>query len=498
MRFLRLLPLAIAGGCVGPFVSAPPTPHNVTPRVGMRGLRRAIDSVVNSPEFSTGHFGVLAVTTGGDTLYSHNAGKLFMPASNQKLLTSSVALTLLGPDYRYRTSFVAHGPIVDGVLIGDLGVVGRGDPSVSDHMRKDAMIPLREVVDSLLSKGVHRIRGRLISEGNAFPDPVLGYGWSWDDLEDDYSAATDELLFNEGFTDVVVLGGDHPGDSVRVSTRPTRTWPRLHVAVTTVERPAPVTDSLAPRPPRPAVHIRKDTLTGAVFVTGTIVAGDSSVVTYTHPDPDVAYLAALREALADREIVVDGDSLPPTAHDTVAVLSSPPLSEILPAFLKPSQNQLGEMLFKTLGLERDSGGTAVAGRRVVAAQLKQWGARDDGYIIRDGSGLSRYDYVTPETLVHILDAMRHSANFPLFFASLPIAGVDGTIRSRMRGTIAENNLHAKTGSVAQARSLSGYVRTLNGDTLVFSILTNNWNVPARTIEHAIDSIAVRLASHRRR
>jgi D-alanyl-D-alanine carboxypeptidase/D-alanyl-D-alanine-endopeptidase (penicillin-binding protein 4) len=134
----------------------------------------------------------------------------------------------------------------------------------------------------------------------------------------------------------------------------------------------------------------------------------------------------------------------------------------------------------------------------VEAQLKAWGARDDGYIVRDGSGLSRYDYVSPETIIHVLDAMRHSPSFPVFYEALPIAGVDGTIRTRMRGTPAANNVHAKTGSVAQARSLSGYVRALNGDTLMFSILANNWSVPAGRVTSAADSIAARLASYRRR
>ncbi|HEX4682714.1 MAG TPA: D-alanyl-D-alanine carboxypeptidase/D-alanyl-D-alanine-endopeptidase, partial [Gemmatimonadaceae bacterium] len=469
----------------------------VTARIGARALRRAIDSVANAPEFNTGYFGILAVTTTGDTLYSRNAGKLFMPASNQKLLTSSVALTQLGPAYRFRTLFVAHGPVADGVLEGDLGIVGRGDPSVSDHMRKDAMAPLREIVDSLAARGVKRVRGRVIAEGDAFPDPVLGFGWSWSDLESDYSAATDELLFNEGFTDVIVHGGRTAGDSVTVETRPTKTWPRLRVSVTTVDKPAPIVDSTAPRLPRPGISIRKDTLTGEVYVTGTIAAGDSTVESVTHRDPDAAFIAAFREALGERGIAVDGDTLPAGVSDTLVVMASPPLSDVLVAFLKPSQNQLGEMLFKTLGLERDSAGTAVAGRRVVTKQLREWGVRDEEYIIRDGSGLSRYDYVTPTALIHILDAMRRSRDFPTFYSALPIAGVDGTIRSRMRGTPAENNVHAKTGSVAQARSLSGYVRTLDGDTLMFSILTNNWNVPPRSIERAIDSIAVRLASFRR-
>jgi D-alanyl-D-alanine carboxypeptidase/D-alanyl-D-alanine-endopeptidase (penicillin-binding protein 4) len=499
MRLSRLSLLILAAGC-GVLPTRPaPAPSGAFPRVGLKALRRAIDSVANSPEFSNGHWGILVVTTAGDTLYSRNAGKLFMPASNQKLLTSAVALTQLGPDYRYRTVLVAHGVVADGVLDGDLGVIGRGDPSVSDHMRHDAMLPLREMADSLSARGIKRIRGRVLAEGNAFPDPVLGFGWSWSDLESDYSAAVDELLFNEGFSTVIVRAGHAAGDSVQVESRPTRTWPRLRVSVTTVARLPATTDSGSPLVPRPRVVVQKDTLTGDVLITGTIVAGDSAVETVTHRDPDAAYIAALRETLTDKGISIGDEPRPgAAAGDTIAVMISPPLSEILPVFLKPSQNQIGEILLKTIGLERGTAGTANAGRRVVEAQLEAWGARDDGYIVRDGSGLSRYDYVSPETILHILDAMRRDQNFPLFYQSLPIAGVDGTIRNRMRGTPAENNVHAKTGSVAQARSLSGYVRALDGDTLMFSILANNWTVPAGRVTAAADSIAARLASYRRR
>lgn len=498
MRLSRLSLLILAAGCgVLPRQSGP-APSGGVPRVGAKALRRAIDSVTNSPEFSNGHWGVLVVTTAGDTLYSRNAGKLFMPASNQKLLTSAVALAQLGPDYRYRTVFVAHAVIADGVLEGDLGVIGRGDPSVSDHMRHDAMIPLREVADSLSAHGIRRIRGKLVAEGDAFPEPVLGYGWSWDDLESDYSAATDELLFNEGFSTVIIRAGHAPGDSVQIETRPTRTWPRLRASVTTVVPPPATRDSTSPIP-RPRVAVIKDSLTGEVIITGTIAAGDSVIETVTHRDPDAAYVAALREALTDKGIAIGDDAVPGQVRaDTVATIVSPPLSDILPIFLKPSQNQIGEMLFKTLGLERGTAGTSNAGRHVLEAQLKTWGARDDGYVVRDGSGLSRYDYVSPETIVHVLDAMRRDQNFPLFYQSLPIAGVDGTIQNRMRGTPAENNVHAKTGSVAQARSLSGYVRALDGDTLMFSILANNWSVPAGRVTAAADSIAARLASYRRR
>jgi D-alanyl-D-alanine carboxypeptidase/D-alanyl-D-alanine-endopeptidase (penicillin-binding protein 4) len=473
-------------------------------------LRASIDSMADAPEFHNAFWGILVVDPErGDTLYSRNAGKLFLPASNMKIVTSSVALEQLGPDYTYRTTLVARGPIRDSTLTGDLAVVGRGDPTVSDHMWVDAMIPLRAIADSLAVRGVRRIAGRLVAAGNAFPGPVLGYGWSWEDLESSYSAGIDELLFNEGFSEIRVHGGDHPGDPVRVETRPARSFPALRTELSTIAEPACATgdsgaSSPCPTPPRRGARrrelsVRKDTLRGDVIVTGGVVAGDSVTLEVTHHDPDLAYIAALTEALRDRGISVDStgvvsaDTLPP-AGDTLVTFVSKPLREILPALLKPSQNQIAEVLLRTLGLERGGSGTADSGRKVVEQQLATWGVPPATYVIRDGSGLSRYDYLAPEAIVHILDVMRRSPNFQLFYDALPIAGVDGTIKTRMRGTPAESNVHAKTGSVANARSLSGYVRTADGRTLIFSILANNWTVPASDVTRVQDVIAARLAA----
>jgi len=156
-----------------------------------------IDSLADAPEFSNAHWGILIVDPArGDTLYSRNAGKLFMPASNMKILTSATALAQLGPEYRYRTVFAARGGVSNGTIDGDLLVIGRGDPSVSDHMLHDAMIPLRGIADSLAARGIHRIAGRVVAAGNAFPSDVFGFGWTYDDFEDSYSAPIDELLFN--------------------------------------------------------------------------------------------------------------------------------------------------------------------------------------------------------------------------------------------------------------------------------------------------------------
>jgi D-alanyl-D-alanine carboxypeptidase/D-alanyl-D-alanine-endopeptidase (penicillin-binding protein 4) len=477
---------------------------------GERGaLRAAIDSMADAPEFRNAFWGILVVDPErGDTLYSRNAGKLFLPASNMKIVTSSVALEQLGPEYVYRTTLVARGPIRDSTLAGDLAVIGRGDPTISDHMWTDAMIPLHAMADSLVAHGVRHVKGKLVSAGNAFPGPVLGYGWSWEDLESSYSAGIDELTFNEGFSEIRVHGGAQPGEPARIETKPARTFPALRADVTTiaappctaadsaVSTPCPVTPRFARRR---GLGVRKDTLRGDVVVTGSVVAGDSVTLEVTHSDPDLAYLAAFAEALRDRGVTIDSvnavtsDSTAATG-DTIVTIASKPMREILPALLKPSQNQIAEALLRTIGLERGGAGTADSGRKVVERQLAQWAVPPATYVIRDGSGLSRYDYLAPEAIVHVLDAMHRSPNFQLFYDALPIAGVDGTIRTRMRGTPAENNVHAKTGSVANARSLSGYVRTAGGRTLIFSILSNNWTVPANDVTGVQDAIAARLAA----
>jgi D-alanyl-D-alanine carboxypeptidase/D-alanyl-D-alanine-endopeptidase (penicillin-binding protein 4) len=297
-------------------------------------LRTFVDSMADAPEFSNAHWGILIVDPErADTLYSRNAGKLFMPASNMKIPTAAVALTQLGPDFRFRTTFSARGDVTNGTLDGDLLVAGRGDPSASDHMLKDAMLPLRLIADSLYARGIRRITGKVLPAGDAFPGDVFGYGWTYADFEDSYSAPIDELLFNEGFSELHVKGGAHAGDPAEVIVSPAREFPRVRVLATTAE-PAPGDSSL--RRGR-ALRVRKDSTTWDVILEGRIAARDTTTIEVTHHDPDQAYVAAMREALVARGIAVDGGS-PAGSNRTevVATLSSPPLSEILKAFMKPS------------------------------------------------------------------------------------------------------------------------------------------------------------------
>lgn len=399
-------------------------------------LRTSIDSIVSQPQYRNAQWGVLVVDPeSGDTLYSRNAEKLFVPASNEKLVTAAVALSSLGPDFRFTTRVAYSGTIRDSILDGDLVVFGSGDPSFSDNVRGKAMIPMYELADSIHLRGIRRIHGQIRRGTPVFTDSPIGYGWAWTDLAATYGATVGDLMYNDAFARV-----------------------RINVDG--------VPDTMPLRPPQ-----------------------------YRN------FLEAFDAALRDRGVYPflswDWER---TARDTglttLFEFRSPPLRDLLAHFTKPSQNQIGEVLLKTLGLTRAGVGTADSGAKVVGRQLILWGADSTGFVVRDGSGLSRQNYLSPETLIRVLDAARRDTTFYVFYDALPVAGVDGTLETRLRGTAAQGNAHAKTGSMDRVRSLTGYVTTADGRLLIFSIMANGWTVPGLEVEAALDSIVVRLAKSR--
>lgn len=430
-RRFALATLAALAACAP--AGAPPSPVGGT----RTALRHSIDSLISDPRFATAQIGLLIVDPKtGDTLYSRNAGKLFMPASNQKLITAAVALTQLGPEYRYHTVIAKRGELNDSVLNGDLIVIGRGDPTLSDRVYGSAAKEMAAIADSVRSRGIRHVTGALRAGGNAFPDSIYGYGWEWDDLSGENGAPIDELNYNEGM--------------VQRSAR---------------------------------------------------IDGRDTVVSVATRTPDYLYLSALHSALSQRGVRIDrlvdlaADSLT-EAFDTVYVINSPPLREILKYFLKTSQNQMGEALLKTIGLERTGIGTADAGAEVIMTQLGEWGVDSTDVVVYDGSGLSRHDLVSPETIVKVLAGMQKDTAFAAFFDALAIAGVDGTIKNRMVGTPAQNNLHGKTGSLEFVRSLSGYVDTADGGRLIFSFLSNHFTTPPSEMTHVMDEVGALLAGYR--
>ena len=474
-------------------VPAAPVPAPTTAMV----LQGIVDSVLAAPMWRNARWGMLIVDAErGDTIVSHDADRLFMPASNQKLLTAAIAAQTLGVDYRWRTPVLLHGRQRGQTWRGDVLVQGAGDPSVSDSLQGgnalNAFLPIRE---ALAARGITRITGRVRAVGDAFSGATTGYGWAYDDFDAAYSAAVDELMFDEGELLLTARAGRRAGAPVTVVTSPTRAYPQLLVQAVT--RDSGAVPAGAPRPAR--LQAAYDSIGDRVVVTGTLAAGDSASLLIAYRHPNDAYVAALTQSLTDGGIRVDGrvvargDTIR-RAVDSLTVLMSAPFPDVLRRMQKPSQNQIAELFFRTTGLAASGVGTADSARAVGTRTLAQWGITTTDAAYRDGSGLSRHDYLTPRAVVTVLDAMRRAPWFATYRDALPVAGVDGTIRSRMKGSAAQGNARAKTGTLDKTRSLSGYVTTADGRLVLFSLLSNNFSVPTREVERVQDLLVTTLAA----
>jgi serine-type D-Ala-D-Ala carboxypeptidase/endopeptidase (penicillin-binding protein 4) len=490
---VTLLVLALASTACHPTVrAAAPAP---TAPSSLPALQRDIDAILDAPALAHSFWGVLVKSLrSGDTLYARNERKLMIPASNMKIVTLAAAAERLGWDYTYETRVFAAGPIANGTLRGDLVVVGSGDPSI---MSADGDVLFGDWAGQLQRAGVRTIDGRIVGDDNAFEDEGLGFGWSWDDVPEDYSAGVGALQFNENAVRVAVAPGPAAGDFAGLAVSPSGSGLAVVSAVTTGAAGS-------------ATSIRTRRLPGSMRLelTGSIAAGAAaSNLVVSVENPTLFFVGAMRDALIAHGIDVRGPAVdiddigdvPVPGATPLIARRSPPLSTLAMRLMKDSQNLYAETFFKTLGLRAGAPvATADAGRREAAAALLPWGVGGDALIQRDGSGLSRYDYVTAEALVTILTHVDRDGRLrEPFVASLPIAGRDGSLANRMKGTPAEGNARAKTGSMTSIRSLSGYVTSAAGEPLAFSILANNFEVPPAAITQTEDAIVVRLATFAR-
>jgi serine-type D-Ala-D-Ala carboxypeptidase/endopeptidase (penicillin-binding protein 4) len=477
-----------------PTPSPAPLPTLIAPTLTTRGqpaLQQFVDSLTEQAAFRSAQWGVLIVDPeSGDTIASRNADKLFMPASNMKLVTGAVSLAVLGAEYRWTTAvrLLPRGGQRGRTFDGDLLLDANFDPTMSDAVRGNIAALLGSVADSLRARGIDSVTGNI----QVTDDPALtryGYGWALDDILEPYSAGTGTALLQEGEVQAVLT---RCVDNARQVCGVTRPIPGLLSIRGTLR-----SDSTS----RLELAIPDDALAPdrGVRVIASLKPRDSLVLTFAQRAPAVAYTDALRHLLRERGIGFGGRVHAPraasAATETVASLPSPTVSTTLPAMLQPSQNQLAEMFYRTLG-SRVAPLRAVdsAARAVVEQQLLAWGAESDGFAVRDGSGLSRHNYLSARTIVRVLDAMYRTPTFPMFRTALPTAGVNGTLRSRMRNTAAAGRTFAKTGTLDKARSLSGYVRTADDRWVLFSLMANNFTAPRQDIERVQDAIVVRLAS----
>jgi len=466
-------------------------PPPLSPQVA--ALAAEVDSALADPAFARASWGVVIQSLDdGQVLYRRNAERLFLPASNLKLLTAAAALLRLGADFRYRTPVLGRGALRGDTLAGDLVVVGRGDPAlaVDAAAGADPLAPLRPWADSLRARGVRVVRGRIVGDASLFPDPPLGPGWAWDDLDADYAAPVSALQLDQSVAWIQATPGAAPGQPVAAALLPASAPLRLFDAATTAPAdsgPQRLTWSRAP-------------FGDSVALSGRMAVGRAPArLPVSVPDPARYFVAALRQVLADSGIAVldQPPAAADSAVDTLFTWQSPSLDSVLVLFLKPSQNQIGETLLRTLGAQVKGVGSMDSGRAVIRDVLTGFGVPPDAYVLADGSGLSRYNFVAPDAVALVLEAMYRRPEFAAYDAALPVAGVDGTLAARLKGTRAAGNARAKTGSLASVRSLSGYVRTADGEMLSFVLLANGFTVPQRVVEAAQDQIVERLANFSR-
>jgi D-alanyl-D-alanine carboxypeptidase/D-alanyl-D-alanine-endopeptidase (penicillin-binding protein 4) len=459
-------------------------------------LRRDLDAVTTAPILSRSHWSILIKSLDkGDIIYEQNARKLVMPASNMKVFTIAGAAAKLGWDYRYQTSLESDAPVVNGILMGDLVVRGSGDPSIGTRDGLDAKA-FDDWASQLRAASISSIDGRIVGNDDLFDDTELGTGWSWDDLAYGYAAPVSALTYNESLVTISARPGQAVGSPVLIDVTPQHHGFTVVSHATTSEANQPETLDVSRAP-------------GSLLldVTGTVPLASQRLATVSAAveNPTLFFARSLRAALIARGIpvsgeAVDADLLSPAdsaralpSRRTLAIHRSQSLAELARTFLKVSQNLYGELLVKTVGASAGHG-TAAGGQQLIRDTLNTWGVPADSYILADGSGLSRLNFVSAEALVAILEHMyKDPQQRQALLNALPVGGQDGTLRNRLKATWTAGQVHAKTGSIANTRALSGFLTTRAGETFVFSIVANNFSLPAWRIERVIDLIVEIIA-----
>lgn len=500
------LPRLLLAAAAGLLVLVLPAPAAAEPALAT--LQAALSNQLAQPRFAAAAWGVkVATLESGRTLFAHDAHKLLKPASNAKLYSGALALDRLGPAFRIRTSLYAQArPDKSGTLRGDLLVYGRGDPSFA--ARFDG-VNLTNVLDPLVhalaAAGVRRITGRLVGDESFFRGPPLGSEWTWGDLQRYYGAEASALTVQDNVVDLVFRPGPRPGAPCLIQTLPPTTYLSFDNRTRTVPSNAP-TDLQLYRPLGQTV----------VHLSGTVALGSNGTDAVTVPRPALWFVTLLREALQRRGIRVGGDVravdwLDRQKHPVdlnqlveVAAVESRPVSEILPRMMKPSQNLYAHLLLLQVGARAAAGGADVPAEATTEdlglAELRRFldgaGLAREETRLEEGSGLSRAALVTPNATVALLRFMHRHPHGAIFRESLPAAGRDGTLRSRMKETAAFENARAKTGTLRYVNTLSGHVTTRAGQPLVFSLMLNNYD--GKDARAALDAIVVLLAEQEER
>jgi D-alanyl-D-alanine carboxypeptidase/D-alanyl-D-alanine-endopeptidase (penicillin-binding protein 4) len=488
--------------CVAPLVGlllfirlSAPAATNLT------GLRAAVTAHLNQERFAAAAWGVKIVSLdSSQTLFEHNAGKLLKPASNAKLFTGALALDRLGPDFRIKTSlYSAARPDKSGTLRGDLIVYGRGDPCFAERFHDgDYTNILRPVVEAVVAAGIKQIKGDLVGDESFFRGPPFGTQWTWDDLQRYYGAESSALSVQDNTVDLIFKPGARVGLPCRITTLPETSYLTFSNRTITMEAGS-----------RRRISLYRPVGENVVHVSGWMpVDGTNWVDAVSVHRPALWFVTLLKEALAKHGIRVGGKvrtvdrlerEVKPIDFGKLVELgsvSSRPLSEIVTRMMKPSQNLYAHLLLLQVGAQSAQAPaswqtTEDAGLAELEKFLTGPGIPKSAVLLEEGSGLSRGALVTPDATLLLLKFMTHHRHAAAFRKSLPIAGVDGTLRNRMKGTVAAGNVRAKTGTLRYVNTLSGYVTSKARENIVFSLMLNNYG--GDDARAALDHILVTLA-----
>lgn len=510
-----LLASVLLAGCASapppkPAPVAPPAPavaSAASPRFMPSSLADGIGAFIAQPRFAHAQWGIEVVSQAtGAALYRHNADSLFLPASNAKLFTSALALQTLGPAARFSTTLYATSASrAGGVLDGNLILRGGGDPSLGDAAASPDWAD--RLAAAVAARGIRQVRGDLVADTTYFSGPPFGDGWEALDLQAGYGAWAGALGAQDNVVHVKVARTktrccDVTADPVQA---------RMHI----VNLTGTATPLSLYRPPG----------SNTLYANGSLPTNVARRA-YKLSAPDGALLAAnlLRDALAQRGITLDGNvrvlrwpeanSALSSDPQTIASITSPPLSQLLVHMLKHSDNRYAQMLLQQVGVASARAG-ACADRVQPPQTSAGWGACalraflgqvgiDKGEVsLNDGSGLSREDLVTPAAVVKLLRWTARQSFASALLDALPVAGIDGTLEHRMRAGAATDNVQAKTGTLSHVYALSGFVTDAAGQRLVFSLLLNRYLRPTDSLgrnlrpspQSDLDAIATMLATY---
>ncbi len=473
----------------------------------LASLAARIDAHLAKPAFADATWGVQVVSLdSGRVLYSHNADKLFVPASTAKLYTAALALDTFGPDYRVPTSlFATAKPGRDGELRGDLILVGYGDPTLGTDKRVSWADTL---AIALRKSGVKVVRGSLLGDATWFAAPLYGSGWEAADLQSWFGAPVSALSVDENVVRVEVRPAAQAGNLARIAFDSAIAAPQVDNQLRTLRAPAPTDISLYRAPGESVLHAFGN------------IATNAGAQYYRLAAHDPALIAAeqLRSALERQGVIVQGKSrsLYWPRQDTalhgdriqrIADVWSPPLADIVKHGLKVSQNLYMQNLLLMVGAkaaadEREAGEMSPAfrssesrGIQALRSYLRRIGVPLDGVLIEDGPGLSRRNLTSPASLAGLLLHVGDNPGAKAFRLGLPEAGVDGSLTGRMRNSAAQGRIYAKTGSMAFTYALAGYAMTAVDERLAFAIMLNNYRRPvdAGRPTAELDAIAIMLA-----